>query len=187
MFPWDYHRYGLDPDEQRVADAVRASASVPYLYEPVQLHGDHGTSTLVDGGLISNYPIDAFDRADGLPARWPTLGIRLDALGIGRVPDRLQPVRDPVSMGVALIETAIEGCQAEHVLQPCNQARSVNVDTTGLDAFDFALDEAEQELLLERGRAAAEAFLDRWDYARWLARCRPGGGGHPLVSGRTSA
>lgn len=187
MFPWDYHRYGLDPDEQRVADAVRASASVPYLYEPVQLHGDHGTSTLVDGGLISNYPIDAFDRADGLPARWPTLGIRLDALGIGRLPDRLQPVRDPVSMGVALIETAIEGCQAEHVLQPCNQARSVNVDTTGLGAFDFALDEAEQELLLERGRAAAEAFLDRWDYARWLARCRPGGGGHPLVSGRTSA
>ncbi len=174
MFPWDYQHYGLDPDEQRVVDAVRASASVPYLYEPVQLRGAHGTSTLVDGGLISNYPIDAFDRADGRAARWPTLGIRLDALGLQHQSAQVEPVLDPVSMGLALIETAIEGCQAEHVLDPCNQARSVYVDTTGLEAFDFDLDEARQDLLLERGRAAAEAFLGQWDYGRWLAHCRAG-------------
>ena len=35
--PWDYEQYGLDPDEQRVADAVRASMSIPFFYEPVRL------------------------------------------------------------------------------------------------------------------------------------------------------
>lgn len=173
MFPWDYGAYDLDPDEQRVAAAVRASASVPYLFEPVELRGPRGTSTLVDGGLISNYPIDAFDRVDRLPPRWPTLGIRLDALGLGHEPAHVEPVEDPVSMGIALIETAIEGCQAEHVLDPCNVARSVYVDTSEIGAFDFGLDRKDQEVLLEHGRAAAEAFLARWSYERWLADCRP--------------
>ena len=34
--PWDYETYGLDPDTQRVADAVRASMSIPFFYEPVR-------------------------------------------------------------------------------------------------------------------------------------------------------
>ena len=36
--PWDYRRvYGLDPDEQSVADAVRASMSIPFFFRPVTL------------------------------------------------------------------------------------------------------------------------------------------------------
>jgi NTE family protein len=60
--PWDYHRlYGLDPDEQAVADAVRASMSIPFFFQPVKLTSTSGlTSTLVDGGLLSNFPIDSF-------------------------------------------------------------------------------------------------------------------------------
>jgi NTE family protein len=34
--PWDYPRYGLKPDDQLVADAVRASMSIPFFYEPVR-------------------------------------------------------------------------------------------------------------------------------------------------------
>ena len=35
--PWDYERLGLDPDEQRVADAVAASIAIPFFFEPVEL------------------------------------------------------------------------------------------------------------------------------------------------------
>ena len=35
--PWDYRRlYGLDPDEQQVADAVRASMSIPFFFRDHQ-------------------------------------------------------------------------------------------------------------------------------------------------------
>ena len=72
--PWDYQRvYGLDPDEQSVADAVRASTAIPFFYRPATLTSAEGrTSTLVDGGLLSNFPIDSLDRTDGKPPRWPT-------------------------------------------------------------------------------------------------------------------
>ena len=170
--PWDYAEYGLDPDEQSVADAVRASASIPYFFEPVTLAGTSGRSTLVDGGLLSNYPISAFDRRDELPPRWATIGIRLDALGIATEPPP-EPVRGVVRMGLALIETAIEANQAEHVLDPCNISRSVYVDTRDVGAVDFSISEAEQRLLIERGHAAAAEFLKTWDYADWLKDCRP--------------
>ena len=68
--PWDYERvYGLDPDEQSVADAVRASTAIPFFFRPATLTSAEGrTSTLVDGGLLSNFPIDSLDRTDGSPA-----------------------------------------------------------------------------------------------------------------------
>ncbi len=75
-------------------------------------------------------------------------------------------------MGVALVETAIEACQAEHVLDPCNIDRSIYVDTSGVGALDFDVTEAEKRALLAAGRAAAEAFLARWDFAEWQPRCR---------------
>jgi NTE family protein len=171
QLPWDYDDYGRDPDEQSVADAVRASASVPYLFEPVTLAGRAGTSTLVDGGLLSNYPIGIFDRLDEVPPRWPTIGVRLNALGIDE-PRHVSPVRHPVEMGIALVETSIEACQAEHVLDPCNIARSVYVDTADVPSFDFSITRAQQERLLARGRAAAEHFLTTWDFRRWLRQCR---------------
>lgn len=171
-FPWDYRDYGLDPDEQAVADAVKASAATPYLFEPVQLKGRDGSSTLVDGGLLSNYPIDAFDRLDERPPRWPTIGIRLAAPSLDDPRAEVQPVRGPVRMGAALIATAIEGCQAPHVLDPCNVERSISVDASALDSFDFSLTDEQEELLLNSGRRAAEKFLEQWNHADWLRRCR---------------
>jgi NTE family protein len=170
--PWQYDEYARDPDEQHVVDAVRASASIPYFFEPVSLSGPRGTSTLVDGGLVSNYPISMFDRSDGRPARWPTIGIRLGA----PPPDTadVHRVEGPVPLGISLVQTAIEACQAEHVLQPCNIARSVTIDTSSVSAVDFDISE-EQRLVLEReGREAASTFLQDWDYTEWLAHCRPG-------------
>jgi NTE family protein len=76
--PWDYRQYGLNPDEQLVIDAVRASISIPLFFEPVTLRDANGeSSTLVDGGVVSNYPIDVFDRTDGREPRWPTFGVTL--------------------------------------------------------------------------------------------------------------
>jgi NTE family protein len=170
--PWQYDEYGLEPDEQLVVDAVRASASIPYFFEPVSLQGPKGTSTLVDGALVSNYPISMFDRDDGLPPRWPTVGIRLSSTDA--VPaDAVRPVRGPVELGAALVETAIEACQAEHVLDECNVARSVAVDTSSVSAVDFGIGPAQRDRLIEEGRATAQQFLGSWDYQAWLARCRP--------------
>jgi NTE family protein len=169
--PWQYDEYGLDPDEQPVVDAVRASASIPYFFEPVTLKGPLGVSTLVDGALVSNYPISMFDREDGEPARWPTIGIRLSTLE--QEPEvEVDRVRGTIPLGAAIVETAIEGCQADHVLEPCNVARSVAVDTSEVSAVDFDIDPVRRDRLIAEGRSTAARFLETWDYDRWLAECR---------------
>ncbi len=64
------------PDDQSVADAVRASMAIPFFFRPVALTASSGlTSTLVDGGILSNFPIDSLDRTDGRRPRWPSFGV----------------------------------------------------------------------------------------------------------------
>ncbi|MBA2640350.1 MAG: patatin-like phospholipase family protein [Nocardioidaceae bacterium] len=155
--PWDYPDYGLDPDEMAVADAVRASASIPFFFEPVTMRGTGGVSTLVDGGLLSTYPVSIFDRDDGVQARWPTLGVRLTAgLGGHRSPE---PVRGPLSMALAVVEAALEAAQSQHVDDPATVARSVFVDTSGVPCTDFGITPDQQQQLWEAGRRAAERHV----------------------------
>jgi NTE family protein len=172
--PWDYRLYGLDPDEQEVADAVRASASIPFFFEPVTLrsHGPEGpqVSTLVDGGVLSNFPVAVFDRTDGRPPRWPTFGIRLSMRPDGRA--STTEVRGTVSLALSLVETMLEACDAQHIDDPCVQARSIFVDTGGISPVDFGITDEQQELLLLAGHQAAGDFLAGWDWPAYLRTCR---------------
>ena len=55
--PWDYPALGYEPDNVLVVDAVRASTSVPFFFEPVKLRNPTTLEEtwMVDGGLLSNF------------------------------------------------------------------------------------------------------------------------------------
>ena len=156
--PWDYPDYGLDPDEMGVADAVRSSASIPFFFEPVTMSGVGGVSTLVDGALLSTYPVSIFDRDDGRPRRWPTIGVRLTSAMGGDAP--VQKVSGPVSLALAVVESALEACQRQHVSDPLTVARSVFVDTSGVCSTDFGITAEQQHLLWQAGQRAAQRHLE---------------------------
>src|SRR4051812_3188970 len=164
--PQDYEGYGLVPDEQLVVDAVRASISVPYLFEPAQLTYTDGKSLLVDGGLITNYPLDTFDRTDGNEARWPTWGVtlipKLPAEDVRLIPQLglLRPVPG-FRFLESVLTTAVVGRDQGYLAQPSVQARSIEVDGLGVSPFDFEIDSATAERLYESGRTAATEFLSR--------------------------
>lgn len=133
--PWDYERlYGLDPDTMPVADAVRASASIPFFFEPVHLRAADGMeSTLVDGGVLSNFPIDLLDRRDGRPPRWPTLGLKLLPVLPGQA-DRLLPglgliQHGPVGLAADLVTTVLVGRDQSRLSLPWVSARTIRIDT----------------------------------------------------------
>ncbi|MGH3329264.1 MAG: patatin-like phospholipase family protein [Streptomycetales bacterium] len=173
LLPWHYGDYGLDPDDQLVADAVRASASIPFYFEPVTLRArGRGVSTLVDGAVLSDYPISVFDRTDGKPPRWPTFGVRLSAREGAR--SQVEPVRGPVSLALAVVGTMLEASDAVHISQECVRARSVFVDTSGISPIDFDISDEQQERLLQSGRAGARKFLASWDFGRYVDVCRGG-------------
>ena len=177
--PWDYRGiYGLDPDEQHVADAVRASMSIPFLFRPVTLTSAAGLeSTLVDGGLLSNYPIDTFDRLDSKPPRWPTLGVTL----LPNLPegnDRVIPGLAPVRMfsGPRLLEqvltTMLVGRDQAYLNEPWVCARTIRVDSTDVGVVDFDATRAELDALYRKGYDAASAFVAGWDETAYRRRFR---------------
>lgn len=174
--PWDYDRYGCKADEVAVADAVRASMSIPFFYRPVKLR-DRRTNRLcwlVDGGMLSNFPVACFDRTDGQRPRWPTLGIKLsDRPADGAAAFN---VRGVFSMTRAMAGTLMSFYDRLHLDADEVVARTIFVDTQGVRATDFGLDKATQQRLYDNGRTAAEKFLDGgdgrepWDFQTYLQR-----------------
>jgi NTE family protein len=177
--PWDYRRvYGLDPDEQSVADAVRASMAIPFFFRAVTLTGSTGsTSTLVDGGILSNFPIDSLDRTDGRKPRWPSFGVTvLPNLpeGNDKVIPALSPIRllGPPHLLESVITTVLVGRDQAYLNQPWVNARTIRVDSTDVGFLDFEISDNEIEALYVKGYAAAEKFLSTWDWDAYLDRFR---------------
>jgi NTE family protein len=177
--PWDYQRvYGLDPDEQLVADAVRASMSIPFFFQPVTLTSTAGLkSTLVDGGLLSNYPIDSLDRQDGKRPRWPTFGVTLlPNLPAGN--DTVIPALAPLGLfgGPHLLEevitTVLVGRDQAYLNQPWVSARTIRVDSTKVGVLDFDISRQEIDALYAKGYEAATTFLSTWDEQAYFKRFR---------------
>jgi NTE family protein len=164
--PWDLPNYGLDPDEFPVARAVRASSAVPFAFEPVEVGG----GTWVDGGLLSNFPVQLFDSSDDQP-RWPTFGIRLSA-SAGRAPTH--EIHGPLSLAFAALETLISDQDAAYIDDPCTVRRTIFVPTENVGPLDFTISAEERDALYQRGVRAAEEFLRTWDYPAYLHACRGG-------------
>lgn len=174
--PWDYPRYGLDPDDQPVADAVRASMSIPFFYEPVRLQGrdEAGAkivSYLVDGGMLSNFPVDVFDRTDGKPPRWPTFGVKLSARPAASQGAKFD-IRGTFGLARAMVGTMTGYHDQMHIDDPSVLARTIFVDTEKVRATDFDIDRPTQDRLFEHGRKGARTFLAGWDFERYVATYR---------------
>ena len=166
--PWDYVNYGLDADQQRIVDAVRASMSIPFFFTPVNVRAAAVTAppadvaaaagrvTWVDGGLLDNFPVDVFDRTDGAKARWPTIGIKLSAqqtsIGGGHV------TGSAASEAIACLETVLDNA-GRYYVPPGKATRTIFVDNAGIKATDFGITPKQQETLFENGQKAACDWL----------------------------
>lgn len=163
--PWDYPLLGLDPDEQLVADAVRMSLSIPFYFEPCTLTNPltGEETTVVDGGVLSNFAIEIFDRTDGLEPRWPTYGVRLLPdlpAGLGDVvPFFGLPMLPAVRLLEQVVATALVGHDQTHLDRPGVRERTMTVDTHGTTITEFGIGPAEREELVGRGQQAAAHFL----------------------------
>ncbi len=156
--PWDYEDRAHPADDQRIADAVRASMSIPFFFRPFSLnvYAD-GPSVFVDGGMLSNFPVDAFDGPPGSPPGLPTIGIKLSARQRADVVQH--PVKGDLSLAMAMLGTMQSWSDQMHLDDPAVVARTIFVDTLGVNATDFGITPQVQDELYQNGRAAAQKWL----------------------------
>lgn len=160
--PWDVRdEYGIDPHGMSVADAVRMSAAIPFYYVPAKLRSllTGQESYMVDGGLVSGFPVSIFDRTDGRPPRWPTFRVSLNtALPPTQRAPELSGAMDMVR---AVVHTGLHGRVNAERGEPAVASRTVSVGTAYVGTTDFSIDRATRRRLFDDGYAAAREFLAR--------------------------
>ncbi|WP_428343054.1 patatin-like phospholipase family protein [Mycobacterium sp.] len=171
--PWDLPYYLLSTKDQRdparqiavidsypIVDAVRASMSIPFFFQPFEQKTALGACTWVDGGLLQNFPVTVFDRTDDRPNRWPTFGIKLSSRPGLNTPD--VPVRGDLGEVVSIAHTAMGEWNRYPLADEGVGARTVFVDTMGIASTDFGLTTDQRDKLFANGQTAAEKFLTDW-------------------------
>ena len=170
--PWDYEELlGVDPDIQLVADAVRASASTPFFFEPMRLATDtaaigHPHIVCLDGGLLASYPINLFDRVDGKVPRWPTIGVKLSAYAPVRT-EQWSPDANDLQLATSILSTLLNAHDREYIANPAFSSRTIFVDTTGFSTTNFSLSAEGKRTLFANGQRSGERFLARWNWDAW--------------------
>jgi NTE family protein len=157
----------FDKDSFPVVEAVRMSMSYPFLFTPVVLHRQGRPVYVVDGGLLSNFPIWLFD---GPHPKRPTWGFRLhggssveEGLPYRKIPRPLWAVPLLKAMFSAATE-AWDRQQLSHV----TSARTVSVPTHQISTTDFGLTRAEADSLYAWGVNAAHDFFTAPDQQAYL-------------------
>lgn len=181
VLPKDAATLGLEPDDLSVAEAVRMSMSFPIFFEPYRIKNPKTNKEhiIVDGGLLSNFPIWLFD-SDGKP-EWPTFGLKLveedNKVSLGeRLPllsfagQALDPLVDYV---MGLVSTALEAHDRLYI-ESDNFARTIPIPTLGVSTLDFSLPREKSEALFKSGREAAQKFLTTWDFDQYVSTFRSG-------------
>jgi len=168
VLPQDIADYGMIPENLDVAAAVRMSMSIPFFFEPIKLRNmkTNQVSYIVDGGLLSNFPVWLFDSEGSIP-QWPTFGFKLVEPGEG-TPHR---VRGPISLLTSLFATMMEAHDARYI-EDEQFVRTIPIPTLGVGTTEFDISQARSEALYQSGRQAAEKFLAAWDFRDYVEKYR---------------
>lgn len=159
IFPDDLEYYGMSKEEITVARAVRMSCSIPFFFKPIKWETNKNSCYVVDGGILSNYPVDIFDRLDG-PPRWPTFGFRLSQKYIQSKPAKID---GPITFGKAIVRTMYQAHDIRHV-DKHSEVRTIFIPTGTITSTQFSLSARDQKFLYESGYEAAQKFLKTWDF-----------------------
>jgi NTE family protein len=181
MLPQDAAKFGIHPDDFNVALALRMSMSIPIFFEPIEFrNAQTGREHLiVDGGILSNYPIWLFD-SQGTP-EWPTFGLRLvEPNPATPLADRLPAPHHPrggiqavVDYMKSLAQTTME-LHDRLYIEKADFARTIPISTLGVSSTDFHLSRERKTELYKSGRMAAQCFLKTWDFDGYIAAFRGG-------------
>ena len=169
ILPQDIADFGIRPEDLNVAAAIRMSMSIPFFFEPVKLTNmkTNEVSYIVDGGLLSNFPVWLFD-TEGTP-EWPTFGFKLVEPEEGRP----HQIRGPISLLTALISTMAEAHDARYI-KDAQFVRTIPIPTLGVKTTEFDITAEKGEALYQSGRQAAENFFTAWNFANYVKRYRRG-------------
>lgn len=160
LLPDDMNReeYGVTPDELEVALAVRMSTSIPFFFRPIVLEGRNGVKThIVDGGLVSNFPIQLLNR----PLRKENKAV--STVGLRLIQIRPFAIRTPISAIAGIFKTAIMANDTRSVedmeARGAGTVHILNINTQGISPIKFDISALDKESLFTAGHSMADRLM----------------------------
>ncbi len=149
VLPGDIADFGMDPDKLEVVTAARMSMSLPFFFEPVALEDtQENLHLIVDGGVLSNYPIWLFDEP-GTREPWPTLGYQL----VDSDQKPAYEISSAITFGMAMVLTMMEA-HDRRSMEENNSVRTISIPTVGVQTTDFELTRERSDALYTSGLQA---------------------------------
>ncbi|RBP02608.1 patatin-like phospholipase family protein [Rossellomorea aquimaris] len=159
VLPDDLEKYGIAKETFPVARAIRMSASLPYFFEPVKLRSLEGISFMVDGGVLSNFPMWLFDRENVKKIR-PVIGVKLSHDLVGKPKKQ---IKNAIDMYEALFTTMKDAHDSRYISRKLEK-NIIFIPTEGVLTTEFGLTPEKRAELFQYGKSKAEAFLQKWPY-----------------------
>ena len=182
VLPNDLKLFGINPDGFSISRAVRMSMSIPFFFEPVELRDTSGRKHfIVDGGLLSNYPVWLLDDGSDDPP-WPTFGFKLmerDKRELQKA--KRKPINNPISFLKAIVGTMLDAHDSYHISKSKGDYdRTIGIPTVvtingndkEIGTIDFSITPKESQALYENGVEVAKKFLETWDFDEWKKKYR---------------
>ncbi|WP_019415314.1 patatin-like phospholipase family protein [Paenisporosarcina sp. TG20] len=157
VLPDDLVRYGIVAETFSIARALRMSCGLPFFFEPVKLTSGTGKTIVVDGGVLSNFPIWLFDEQDGNRQR-PVLGLKISR---GHEEPKGHKIDNALNLFQALFST-MQNAHDEKYISRKFEKDIVFIPVNDTSTTDFNLTQEEKEDLMEMGRSSTIQFLKTW-------------------------
>lgn len=159
VLPDDLEKYGVTPASFPIARAIRMSCSIPYFFEPVKMRSLDGLNVIVDGGVLSNFPMWLFDKENVKKIR-PVLGVKLSSSEYNHEKHK---TNNAIELFGALFETMKDAHDSRYISKKHAQ-NIIFIPTEGILTAEFNITEEKKHSLYELGRKHAKRFLDNWSY-----------------------
>jgi NTE family protein len=157
VFPDDLKKYGISPSSFSIAKAIRISCSIPYFFEPVRMRSIDGINVLVDGGVLSNFPMWLFDKENAQKIR-PVLGIKLNS---SEYEHEKHKIKNAIQLFGALFETMKDAHDSRYISKK-HVKNIIFIPTEGFLSTELDLTDERKRELYDLGREKAKQFLKTW-------------------------
>lgn len=167
VLPDDLVKYGIDSMDFEICKAIRMSCSIPFYYRPYKLYNKDKLNYIMDGGILSNFPIWLFDTKK-IP-RWPTLGFKI----VEPQSKTSQGKNDIISLVLDMVDTVIQKDEMKYI-KDSDFVRTITIPSLGIKATDFNITKEKGLKLFNIGYKNAQEFDATWNFNKYVKAFRVG-------------
>ncbi|MHA1347720.1 MAG: patatin-like phospholipase family protein [Candidatus Heimdallarchaeaceae archaeon] len=148
-----------------VADAVRMSISIPYLFKPVLMKNTkggvssvtdeiHSANFMIDGGARNNFPIHVFDKKNSTKLNPSVIGLSL--VPYHKAKNSKINSLNQYNADIAYI--MLKNASKLQLLHEEDRTQIIELDTKAVSTFDFAFEEVPEEVKKESRARTLDYF-----------------------------